>query len=166
MYFIKLLPLSSIRCESSCQNLVISFLLVWTVVREWFLSGINCINWLSFKISQTNRAYSTYTYSNHAIYIVEMIKSVFYFKFSTIIVIVCTKNWHNFSKICGNFPTPPPLKKKNQLRTCHAQMLINIFTNMVLKKSSLVQHLVFKHSWLNDYKRFQAMKWMKFWEQI
>ena len=70
------------------------------VVRKWFLSVINRIIWVRFKISPTKLAYSTYTYSNHALSKVEMIKSVFYVKFSTIIVIVCTV-------------VPPPSKKES-----------------------------------------------------
>ena len=47
------------------------------------------------------------------------------------------KKLTQFQQNLWKFPNPPPPpKKKNQLRTCHAQMLINIFTNMVLKKSS------------------------------
>ena len=38
-----------------------------------------------------------------------------------------TQFQHNLCKLPNS---PPPKKKNNQLRICHAQMLINIFTNM------------------------------------
>ena len=86
----------------------------------------------------------TYTYSNHAINKVEMIKNVCYVKFSTIIIIVCTI-------------APPPSKKESStaymaclltyLKTClekdHQSSISRFETYDKIFKTDLTQQTAF-----------------------